>query len=240
MVATRWLWMLSGRRWGPTCPITIRPCRRACLTAAPVLPQWGVVGPWVPYIDSSGSWRNASLCGCRSDCSCGDLCEIALDAPVYDIISVQVDGDVLPQEAYRVDAPARLVRTDGACWPDCQDMAAPDGEPNTFSVTYRAGLALDEMALAAVSELTCHLIAACLPPGTRDCMECQLPSRARRVVRQGVTVELTDPTAILADGRTGLTLVDAWLSAVNPGRMPQASRVYSPDRPSRGRITTWP
>lgn len=240
LVASQWLWRLSGRRHGPTCPLTIRPCRRTCLEAAPVTPQWGTAGPWVPYIDSSGAWRNASICGCRTGCSCTELCEITLDVPVYDIVSVQVDGVELPPEAYRLDAPARLVRTDGDCWPDCQDMAAPDGEPGTFSVTYRAGLPLDAFAISAVSELTCHLIAACLPPGTKGCTDCQLPSTARRVVRQGVTVELADPTAILADGRTGLTLVDAWLAAVNPHRLAAPSRVYSPDAPLRGRRTLWP
>lgn len=241
MVATRWLWLLSGRRWGPTCPLTIRPCRRSCLDEAPVTAQWHGAGPWVPYLDSGGAWRNASICGCSSgDCSCGELCEVELDAPVHDIVSVQVDGETLIPEAYRVDAPARLVRTDGECWPTCQDMAAPDGADGTFSVTYRAGLPLDEFAIAAVSELACHLIAACLPPGTKGCTDCQLPSNARRVVRQGVTVEMADPTAILAEGRTGLTTTDAWLAAVNPGRLPQAPRVYSPDARPRGRITVWP
>lgn len=240
MVASRWLWTLSGRRWGPSCPLTIRPCRRSCLDQAPVTPQWGAAGPWLPYIDSTGLWRNASVCGCRSDCSCTELCEVRLETPVYDIISVQVDGELLPEDAYRVDAPARLVRTDGGCWPECQDMAAPDGAEGTFAVTYRTGLPLDEFAIAAVGELTCHLIAACLPPDVKGCTDCQLPSRARRVVRQGVTVEIADPTAIFADGRTGLTLTDAWLAVVNPGGLPSAGRVYSPDARPRGRYTVWP
>jgi hypothetical protein len=59
---------------------------------------------------------------------------------VYDVTEVQVDGVVLPDGAYRVDAPGRLVRTDGGCWPDCQDMGAPAGADNTFFVTYRYGL----------------------------------------------------------------------------------------------------
>jgi hypothetical protein len=146
---------------------------------------------------------------------------------------------VLVPEAYRVDAPGMLVRTDGECWPTCQDMAAPPGDPGTFTVTYRWGLALDEAASAAVSELTCQLILACLPPGTKGCGECRLPGNVTKVIRQGVQVEMADPTTIFAEGRTGLPMVDMWLAAVNPHKLTSPSRVLSPDF-RRPRVTTWP
>ncbi|MER5966339.1 hypothetical protein [Streptomyces sp. NPDC002057] len=63
-----------------------------------------------------GLWHNASVCGCTSGCSCGQLCEVALPGPVYDVTSLDVNGAVLVPEAYRVDAPGRLVRTDGERW----------------------------------------------------------------------------------------------------------------------------
>lgn len=235
-IASQILWALSGRRLGP-CPVTVRPCRRACLDGTPVSFQAGVgSGPWVPYIGSDGLWRNASVCGCKSDCSCGELCEVYLPGPVYDVVTVNVGGEDLVPEAYRVDSPGLLVRTDGECWPDCQDMAAPPGEPDTFTVEYRIGLPLDDAAVAAVSELTCHYLKGCAPGGGCGCKSNR---NLTRLVRQGVEMEMPDPTLIYAEGRTGLPMVDLWLSVMNPYRLTSPSRVYSPDF-KRPRTTTWP
>jgi hypothetical protein len=236
-IASQLLWRMSGMRWGP-CPVTVRPCRRSCLESSPISFQAGAgTGPWVPYIGSDGLWRNASVCGCSSGCSCGELCEVKLEGPVYDVVSVNVDGEVLVPEAYRVDAPGLLVRTDGECWPTCQDMAAPPGAPGTFTVTYRWGLPLDEAAIAAVSELTCHLLKGC--GGTGSSCGCKASNRnVTRLQRQGVEMEMADPTLIYSEGRTGLPLADMWLAAVNPYRLTSASRVYSPDY-KRPRVQTW-
>lgn len=234
-VASNILWAMSGRRFGP-CPITVRPCRKSCMDSYPYPMQWGyAAGPWIPYIGRDGLWRNASVCGCATDCSCTELCEVQLPGPVYEITEVTLDGVVLPAEAYRVDAPNMLVRTDGDCWPDCQDMAANPGEENTFTVAYQIGLPLDEAAIAAVSELTCHLIKGC-QPGTCGC---KTNRNLTRVTRQGVELELPDPGVIYAQGRTGLPLVDLWLAAVNPYRLTSASRVLSPDY-KLPRVQQWP
>lgn len=234
LVATHVLWALSGRRIGP-CPVTVRPCRRACLDAWPGPVQWSG-SPWVPYLGRDGQWRNASVCGCVSDCSCGELCEVKLAVPVASVTEVTVDGEVLPPEAYRVDNDGLLVRTDGGCWPDCQDMAAPAGTDGTFAVTYQWGLPVDAAAVAAVSDLTCHLIKGCSGSGACGC---KANRNMTRLSRQGVDFEFADPTAIYAEGRTGLMLVDLWLTTVNPHRLTSPSRVYSPDyKPAR--VTTWP
>ncbi|MFE4796237.1 hypothetical protein ACFRFL_14240 [Streptomyces sp. NPDC056708] len=234
-VASIILWGLSGRRFGP-CPVTVRPCRRSCLDSAPVSFQTGTgTGPWIPYIGADGIWRNASACGCKSDCSCGELCEVYLPGPVYDVVEVNVDGEVLVPEAYRVDVPNMLVRTDGECWPDCQDMASPPGEPDTFTVTYRWGLPLDDAAIAAVSDLTCHLMRGC---GTGSC-GCKSNRNLTRMVRQGVEMEMPDPTLLYSEGRTGLPMADMWLAMVNPYRLVSPSRAYSPDY-KRPRVQQWP
>lgn len=243
-VASALLWRLSGMRWGPSCPVQVRPCRRACMESSPLTIQGGTVGPWIPYKGVDGVWRNASTCGCTSDCSCGELCEVYLPGPVYDIVSVDVDGEVLTRPDsdsegfgdYRVDAPGLLVRTDGECWPDCQDMASPPGVEGTFTVTYRTGLPLDDLAIAAVSELTCHYIKGC--GGSSGC-GCKANRNATRVSRQGFEVAMADPTLLYSEGRTGLPIADAWLAAVNPHRLASASRAYSPDF-RRPRVTTWP
>ncbi|MCY0957745.1 hypothetical protein [Streptomyces sp. H27-H5] len=206
--------------------MTVRPCRRACLDLLPrYLVSWGTAGPWIPYIGTDGAWRNASVCGCSGDCSCGELCEIYLPGPVYDVVSVQEGAVVLPATAYRVDNSGDLVRLDGACWPSCQDMAAAIGEPDTLAVTYRTGLQLDESATAAVSELTCHLLKGC--GGSCGCAAAG--RNVNKVTRQGLQLEMADPTLIYSEGRTGLPLCDLWLAAVNPYRLTSASRVYSPD-----------
>jgi hypothetical protein len=236
-VATSILWALSGRRWGPSCPYTVRPCRKRCLdSSGPISFQAGGTGPWIPYIGADGVWRNASVCGCKSDCSCGELCEVRLDGPVHDIVSVEVDGVMLPPESYRVDSANLLVRTDGQCWPDCQDMAAPCGEPDTFCVTYRIGLPLDEAAIAAFSALVCHLVKDC--SGSCGC-KVSTNRNLSHLSRQGVDLEFADPTVIYSEMRTGLPAVDMWLNAVNPYRQTSPSRVYSPDY-KRPRAQTWP
>ncbi|MEU7093031.1 hypothetical protein [Kitasatospora aureofaciens] len=236
-VASQMLWRLSGRRWGPSCPVTVRPCRRSCLDADPlIVSRGGAAGPWVPYIDVDGVWRNASVCGCRSGCSCSELCEVRLVGPVYDVVSVQEGEVTLPPSAYRVDNGSLLVRTDGACWPSCQDLAARCGTDGTLCVTYRTGLPLDESAIAAVSELTCHYLKGC---GSGDSCGCKTNPNLLRMRRQGVDIELGHPALIYSEGRTGLPLADAWLSAVNPYGLTSASRVFSVDhRPPR--TTTWP
>jgi hypothetical protein len=189
----------------------------------------------VPYLGADGQWRNASVCGCKSSCSCGELCEIYLPGPVYDVPEVNLDGQVLaPGLEYRVDAPGRLVRLGGGCWPTCQDMAAAPGQPNTLTVTYRWGLPLDEAAVAAVSELACHFLRGCAPGSCG----CKASSNVTRYQRQGVEIEI-DPTLLYAEGRTGLPTTDLWLTAVNPGRLSSPSRVYSPDF-KRPRVTQWP
>ncbi|MBC9729260.1 hypothetical protein [Streptomyces sp. TRM68367] len=236
-VATTILFNLSGRRWGPSCPYTVRPCRRSCLESSPVSFQAGAsTGGWIPYIGTDGAWRNASVCGCKSDCSCGELCEVRLEGPVHDIMAVELDGQTLPADAYRVDAGGLLVRTDGGCWPDCQDMAAPCGEPGTFCVTYRIGMPLDEAAIAAFSELVCHYLKGC--GGGCGC-KASSNKNLTRVQRQGVELEFADPTLLYSEMRTGLPLVDAWLVSVNPYRQTSPSRVYSPDF-KRPRFQVWP
>lgn len=228
-VASQILFRLSGRRWGPSCPVTVRPCRKTCLDALPrTWVGWGSAGPWVPYLGRDGLWRNASICGCSGDCSCGELCEIYLPGPLYDVVSVQEGAVTLPVEAYRVDDSGTLLRTDGACWTDCQDLSADVGEEGTLAVTYRTGLQLDESAVAAVSELVCHLIKGC---GGGSCGCAAAGRNVTRLTRQGVQLDMADPTTLFEEGRTGLPLTDQWLFSVNPYRLTSPSRVYSPDFP---------
>lgn len=222
-VATQVLWALSGRRWGP-CPVTVRPCMKRTLISLGLAIDWpGQTGQYVPYT-IGGRWYNANVCACSGDCSCTEICEVHLTGPVHDITSVKLDGAVVDPNDYRVDAGGKLIRLNGGCWPSCQNMSLAGTEVGTFEIVYSIGLPLNEVAIAAVSELTGELIKACLPD-----VECKLPRRVTQINRAGMVAQFIDPQTFLKDGRTGLYLVDLWLESVNPKSLPSPSRVMSPD-----------
>lgn len=64
---------------------------------------------------------------------------------------------------------------------------------------------------------------------------CALPARVRSIVRQGVSIEVADPMVFLDKGRTGITDVDGWLAAINPGGKRRRPGVWTPETAVRGR-----
>jgi len=247
-VAAELLFGLTGQRFGPSCPVVVRPCRKQCADGYDFLlgrlynqgQGYLTTGPFLPYM-RDGMMFNASLCGCASDCHCGpELCEIYLPGPIFDVVSVDIGGATVDPLTYSVLDGRYLVRRSdvaadaegGTCWPGCQDMSLPPGEPDTFTVTYRTGIPLPAMGVAALSELAAHYIKGCNGCG------CGVGARNNlsRLSRQGVDLEFEPVSEALADGRTGLPLVDLFIHTVNPSRLPQAMRVLSPDAPRRPRI----
>lgn len=244
-VASDYLWQMTGRRLGPSCPLTIRPCLKRCADNYGIgrflnQGQYQSTGPWIPYM-VDGQMRNASLCGCVRDCHCGpELCQIDLVDPVYDVTNVRVDGIDVPSSTYTVIDARYLTRVnDGIageeprCWPSCQDLTLTDAHPGTFSVTYRTGLTLSGLAHAAVTMLTAHFIKGCsggcgCGVGTRQNLS--------RLSRQGVDLEFADPQQLFDDGRTGIELVDFFIRGANPYGLGSQMRVLSPDAPKRGVI----
>lgn len=236
-VSTEIIWRLSGKQFGH-CPVTVRPCRQQCADR-PAYGYWeGML--WTPVLDM-GFWYNTKCWKCApSGCSCSELCEVDLPGPVAEITQVKVDGGVLDPSEYRVDNGRKLVRTATtvsatapACWPTCQELAKPDTEVGTFSVTYLRS-EVPEGALWAAGLLACQLIKAC-----NGDAECALPAKAQRIARQGVTVELTPVLVKAGEFATNIPEVDLWLQSVNPYKAKAPSRVYSVDRPSPRR-QTWP
>lgn len=222
--------MLTGYRVGG-CPITVRPCRTGCEPRTwrtyPMAPYSGST-PWQP-VNLGGQWLNVG-CGCGSGggCACTKVCEVRLDGPVGAIDAVKVDGLTLDPSAYRLDPGGRLVRTDGDCWPLCQDMHAPDTEEGTWSVTYTAGALVDGLGAWAAGILAGEFVQLC---STGDCS--RLPTNAKQIVRDGVT--LTLGVGAFPDGQTGIREVDAYVQRWNPNRLRAAPVVWSPDqkRPRR-------
>lgn len=227
--ATYILWALTGRRYGP-CSIVIRPCGPRCAgpngyMTFPVNAggSYGAMGPWmIPWIDN-GVWRN---CGCTGGCTCSATCEVALPGPVATIDEVSVDGVVLPATSYRLDMMRGipvLVRIDGECWPDCQDMDADIDEPGSFAVTYQRGIPVPRAGQIAAGKLAGEFAKSC------QGQDCALPQQLASLSRNGVEVTVVDPSTFLDNGLTGLADVDLWVRAVNPARKAQASRVLSSD-----------
>lgn len=234
--ATAWatyiLWALTGRRYGP-CSLTLRPCGPKCQGAMGYLAfpvnsgaVTGGMGPWmIPWIDA-GVWRN---CGCATGCSCSAPCEIAIPGPVAAINEVRIDGVVLDPSAYRLDNLRGidvLVRTDGLCWPECQDLTADVNEVGAFAITYQRGTLVPRAGQIAAGELAGEFAKACAG------QDCALPQQLASLSRNGVEVSVMDPSTLLDQGLTGIANVDLWIRAVNPYRRAQRSRVYSADLPS--------
>lgn len=222
------------------CPTVIRPCTAGCQapgTYMVSIVQGGQVsslplqsiGTFTPHINAAGQWVNA--CGCRTaaDCSCTALCEAILPGPVGGIESVVVDGVSLPPSAYRVDNGTRLVRTDGECWPSCQDFASSDPAVG-FWVTYYRGAAPNTLTQYAAGVLATEFYKACSGG------KCRLPSGVTSVTRQGVSYSIV--AGSFPGGFTGIHEVDAVIRIYNPHGLTMPSRVISPDRPVP-RQTTW-
>lgn len=235
--ATEVLWALSGRRFG-TCQVTLRPCREDCYGTA----YWSSYGaPWPASVfPSMGGWGYSwgwfdSLCGsCSGTCSCSEISEVRLPAPVSSIVSVKIDGTpmVTGGAAYRVDDNRLLVRTDGQRWPRCNDLSKDDTQPGTWSVTALYGEEIPEMAQLAVGQLACEILKSA---NGQDCM---LPAGITQLVREGVTISYPDIGDLWKKGRTGLYLVDAFLTTVNPSGLRHRAKTYRVDGRGPRRVGT--
>lgn len=220
--ATEVLWQESGQRYG-LCEITIRPCRRQCDGGGwPFMDRWyeWAGGMWPRPLLFNGLWFNIACGGCPGSCSCTVLEEVLLPGVVSSISQVKVDGVILPSTAYRLDNNQLLVRVDGGSWPYCQDMAAADTQPDTFSVTFTFGEVPPVIGRQAVGQLMCAL--------ARECMgeDCRLPANVTSLVRQGVAIELD------ADFLKRFNFVSLFLRYANPAGLQAAPGIYDPDAQS--------
>lgn len=169
-------------------------------------------------------------CGCvPAACGCCTN-ELVLGGPVVAVTEVKVDGAVVDASGYQLFDQRRLVRLGGATWPCCQDLTRPTSAVGTFSVSYSWGKPSAEWtaAKAAARELGCELAKAAAG------VACNLPKRTVSVSRQGVSFSMPDLMEFLKDGRTGIYLVDLFLSAVNPGGIARRATIVSPDYPPKG------
>lgn len=229
-VATEVIWALTGRQFG-LCTVTLRPCRRECDTfpwpGGGTLPEWSGTS-WLSPQLIGGQWFNV-VCGrCTTGCSCSSISEVVLPAPVHDVVQVKIDGVVVTGSDYRLDDNRTLVLLDGE-WPTCNDLNLADTELNTWSITARYGLEVPEGGAWAVGELACELIRA----GNGE--DCRLPRNVTQLVRAGATLQFPPLHELMAEGYTGLYLVDQFVATWNPNGLRRRSGVYAVDRPPHRR-----
>ena len=216
------LWAATGRRFG-LCERTIRPCGRQCNGCTNG--YYWYEGTWLPYI-FNGIWRNC-WCGNNLDCcTCEPACQVYIPGPIASIpvTGVSQDGAIVPVDAWRVDNGQWLVRTDGECWPYCQDYGEDSGE-GTFQVTYMWGLPVPSVLQRAAGELACEWAKACLG------QPCRLPQRIQSISRRGVTISMVDVDALLDRGLTGIQTVDQVIRSFNPYGLTSPMKVSTPDAP---------
>lgn len=231
--ATEILAALTGRQFG-TCDVALRPCRRAC-TEFPFpdanWTQWPGGWTWPQPALIGGLWFNLTCGSCHGDCTCTELSEVLLPAPVHQIVQVRVDGSPLPTGSYHVLNHRRLVRTDGGTWPHCNDLSVGDDQVGGWSVTASFGQEPPSGADVAVGELACEVIRALSGE------DCRLPRQVTSLARQGVTISFPDVSEMFKEGRTGLYLVDMFITAWNPNGLKRRAKTYSIDQPTIPRIT---
>ena len=218
LVASRVLWSSTGRQFG-ACATIARPV----LCPHYVSEAWvGGSAPWVPVDLGSGDWINWPS---FSSCSRIDPARTKLLGPVNAITSITIGGVLLVPAKYRVDDGEFIVRVDGLSWPLWQDVNLPGTDASAFVVNYTMGIPVPAELLAAAGTYALEYARALDPSGSTAC---RLPSRAKTITRQGVTIDMVDPTVLLERGLTGLPDVDALIVAFNPHGQIHMPRVLVP------------
>ncbi len=239
--ASQILFELSGRQFRGECgPITVRPCAPGCncwLASPPLSPgvagwpwgSWGLGGTWGVgwgWTGAGWGWVGGSTWGCSP------VSRVKLAGyPVREVLDVSIAGVTVDPSGYRLDSwkyLTRLADTDGTFrrWPGCQRLDRDDGEPGTWSVTYTFGQDPPRIGQSAAVELACQLA---IFDGAG---ECDLPVGTKRVVRQGITVDLENTIGVWWEV---LPRVSVFLRTYNPANLRRRAAVWSPDIAPFGR-----
>lgn len=225
LVATELLYRLSGQQYPGVCVDKIRPCRNP-----------GVAVQSVDYVASGGSrplvWHGGCV-DCSGGIGCGCTAHDAVrlpHVPVRQITEVKIDGVALTADDYRLVDRRWLIRSNGAAWPCCNDLAKLDTEEGTFSVAYTFGNRPPAGGEQIAGILACELAKGCAGDES-----CRLPRRTQQITREGISMTIVDPYDFFDQGRTGLYEVDAWLRAQNPGSVDRAGKAINPGTYGRAR-----
>jgi len=164
--------------------------------------------------------RSAGGCSCLDFHLCYCIEGDTIELPRRSVVSVDevlVDGQ--PFTDFLFYQPNWLVRTDQDLWPCCQDLTLPSTADGTWAVTYTYGIEPTEGAKQAARVLTAELVKACVQDST-----CRIPLGAVSVTKRGVVYDIS-----ANEGKTGISEVDLWLTAVNPKGRKRRATLISPD-----------
>ena len=192
------LWAMTGRRFGI--------CER---TDEYRVPAW-TPGP-TDWLTAMSGWARR-LWWWGSYYANRDLILLSR-TPVVEVMSVSVDGVVLPAADYEVDGDG--VRRLDQEWP----MLCG----STVEITYTHGEPVPALGALAMGELGCELLAAFAGA------DCRLPSNVISINRQGVAYDLGAPDVMDRQGLLGLPMCDMLIRSTNPHRLARRPKVFSPD-----------
>lgn len=209
-VASCWLWRATGRQFSGPASTTVWP--ETTWTGVPSRP--GNPQEWFNSRNGTFGWSSQGR---------GEYAfEILLGhTHVRSVDQVVIDGVPLSPSAYSLDDARWLRRCDGQAWPQWQDWTKPLG---TWQVTLTFGEDPPPDGIYAAEVLAGELALA----GT-DTGACRLPNRVQSVTRQGTSMLMVDPQALLQGGRWGVSEIDMFVQSVNPNGLQQPASVTSPD-----------
>ena len=238
-----------GRRWQGICgPITVRPVARdhgIGLGWGVGTSSWWTWGYW-----TSGEWGGYGYGWGGEDGGriqrggVGSTIELA-GYPATEITQIMLEGQVMAATftdsgapTYRLDEWRYLTRLSDPAnpqtvlrWPYHQRLDLPDTSEDTWSVSFRWGVAPPPPALEAAKQLASNVMLA------MNGQACQLPANVRSAVRQGASFERIVPLAEeLKAGATGMFLWDAAIAAYNPYGLRRVPSIWSPDMPFPVRV----
>lgn len=195
-------------------------------TDAAVLVLWALTGRQFGVCDVIArpcpTHGEAAVCVMVGGCAPHGASVVTLPGPVHAVHEVTVDGTEIAPESWVLEGD-RLYRAGGRAWPR-QDLTRPAGDPGTWTVRYARGTPPPAGAGIVAGQLANEFYKSCTTPD-----QCALPRRVTSITRQGVTMQMADPQAIIDAGGTGLPEVDLWVKALNPHGLTQPASVWSPD-----------
>lgn len=149
-------------------------------------------------------------CSCRRrPCACArrDRIDLAGSWAIAAVLDVTVDGvSLVGGTDWTLLGNRWLVRLGGYRWPTATD----DTDPGAFTVHYLTGAMPPEGGRMAAAAFAAEVAMACTPGA-----DCQIPQHVTQISREGVSYTILDSLRIFSEGRTGVSLTDLWLAAVN-------------------------
>lgn len=221
--------LCAGRVGG--CPLTVRPCSQRGCEGLPLGYEYNAwAGGWMyPFMRADGSVFNC--CGAPR-CGCITACEVEPGGFIGTISEIKIDGT--PQDLAdfsTADHESIVYLGSGDCpFPKFQNMALPDTEPGTFSITYLPAWDVDGEGAFACALLAFEFAKAC-----NGDKKCRLPTNVTSLVRQGVSYNII--SGVFPGGRTGIFEVDSYIGRYNPAGLMDEPAVWTPTMPKSRTFT---